>query len=126
MEKKSNMQSLQQVMQQASNLTLHEKQELLEFLNHQIGKDHQFKNLLNRSGEKAENITERELSQLRIEWMKSHREEYANRYVILDGVQFVGAAETFKEADQLAKSQGITRPFITHLSSIHDTPFGGW
>lgn len=120
------MQNLQQVMQQASNLTRDEKQELLEFLNNQISKDHQFENSLDRVNKISMPLTERELSQQRIEWMKTHREEYANRYVILDGIQFIGDAKTFKEADQLAKSQGITRPFITHLSSIYDVPFGGW
>jgi hypothetical protein len=120
------MQNLQQVKIQASNLTLNEKQELVEFLSNQISKDHDFENSSNGTSYNSTKITERELSQQRIEWMKTHREEFANRYIILDGIQFIGDAKTFKEANELAKTLGIAYPFITHLASINDTPFGGW
>jgi Family of unknown function (DUF5678) len=59
-------------------------------------------------------------------WLKGRREEYAGQYVALDGDRLVGAGATIREAHEQARRQGIERPFLTHISSVYDAPFGGW
>ena len=59
-------------------------------------------------------------------WLKAHREEYAGRYVALDGDRLVGSGATIREAHDMARRSGIEHPFLTHISSANDAPFGGW
>jgi hypothetical protein len=59
-------------------------------------------------------------------WLRAHREEYAGLYVALDGDRLVGKGATIREAHDQAKRQGIAHPFLTHISSASDAPFGGW
>jgi hypothetical protein len=59
-------------------------------------------------------------------WLKAHREEYAGKYVALDGDRLVGAGATIREAHEQARRQGVEHPFLTHISSVNDAPFGGW
>lgn len=59
-------------------------------------------------------------------WLKAHREEYAGRYVALDGERLVGSGATMREAHEQARQQGVEHPFLTHVSSVNDAPFGGW
>jgi hypothetical protein len=59
-------------------------------------------------------------------WLKAYREEYAGKYVPLDGNRLVGADATIREAHEQAPRQEVERPFIAHISSANDAPFGGW
>jgi hypothetical protein len=59
-------------------------------------------------------------------WLKTHREEYAGQYVALDGDRLVGNGATIREAHDQARGQGVAHPFLTHISSASDAPFGGW
>jgi predicted membrane GTPase involved in stress response len=59
-------------------------------------------------------------------WLKAHREEFAGQYVALDGDRLVGVGATIREAHEQARLQGVESPFITHISSVNDAPFGGW
>ncbi|MEW6207019.1 MAG: DUF5678 domain-containing protein [Acidobacteriota bacterium] len=59
-------------------------------------------------------------------WLKAHREEYAGQYVALDGDRLVGSGATIREAHQQAREQGVEHPFLVHVSSANDAPFGGW
>lgn len=59
-------------------------------------------------------------------WLKAHREEFAGKYVALDGERLVGSGPSIREAREEARRQGIDRPFLVHVSSEHDAPFGGW
>lgn len=59
-------------------------------------------------------------------WLKAHREEYAGQYVALDGERLVGSGATLREAQEQARRQGVEHPFLTHISSAGDAPFGGW
>ena len=59
-------------------------------------------------------------------WLKAHREEYAGQYVALDGERLVGSGATLREAHEQARQQGVANPFLTHVSSVNDAPFGGW
>jgi len=33
---------------------------------------------------------------------------------------------TIREAHEQARQHGVERPFLTHISSVKDAPFGGW
>ena len=59
-------------------------------------------------------------------WLKAHREEFAGLYVALNGDRLVGKGATIREAHDQAKRLGIAHPFLTHISSGGDAPFGGW
>lgn len=59
-------------------------------------------------------------------WLKAHREEYAGQYVALDGDRLVGNAATIREAREQARQHGVEHPFLTHISSANEAPFGGW
>jgi len=59
-------------------------------------------------------------------WLKAHREEYSGQYVALDGDRLVGSGETLREANEQAQRQGVTQPFLVHISSEQSAPFGGW
>lgn len=59
-------------------------------------------------------------------WLKEHREQYAGQYVALDGDRLVGCGPTIRDAHKQAREQGIENPFLVHVSSANDAPFGGW
>lgn len=59
-------------------------------------------------------------------WLKAHREEYAGKYVALDGDRLVGSGSNIREADEQARREGVDRPFLVHVSSENDALFGGW
>jgi hypothetical protein len=61
-----------------------------------------------------------------MDWLKAHREEYAGQYVALDGDRLIGVGATIREAHEQARRHGVERPFLTHISSVNDAPFGGW
>ncbi|HEY6333545.1 MAG TPA: hypothetical protein VI756_29765 [Blastocatellia bacterium] len=44
----------------------------------------------------------------------------------LDGDRLVGSGETIREAQEQARRGGIDHPFLAHMSSATDAPFGGW
>jgi hypothetical protein len=33
---------------------------------------------------------------------------------------------TIREAHEQSRRHGVERPFLTHISSVNDAPFGGW
>jgi hypothetical protein len=67
-----------------------------------------------------------QIRQERLEWLKSHREEYAGQYVALDGVVLVGHGGTIREAHEQASQNGVDNPFLVRLTSESDGLFAGW
>lgn len=102
--------------EQLAQLTPSQKQEMARFLSEQIESE--------RSGSaQRPDALKREQHMV---WLKAHREEYAGQYVALDGDILVGCGATMREARQQAREQGIEHPFLVHVSSVNDAPFGGW
>jgi hypothetical protein len=62
----------------------------------------------------------------RLEWLKSHREEYAGQYVALAGDVLVGHGPTIREAHEQAKQKGVENPFLVRLTSESEVLFAGW
>ncbi|HLF85308.1 MAG TPA: DUF5678 domain-containing protein [Blastocatellia bacterium] len=58
--------------------------------------------------------------------LKAHREEYAGKYVALDGDRLVGCGSSIREAHEQARQSGFEQAFLVHVSSVNDAPFGGW
>jgi len=108
--------------EQLAGLTPQEKLELAKFLEEEA-----VAGLSGRASEPRTNQSATDAIRAQhMAWLKAHREEYAGRYVALDGDRLAGADATIREAHDQARQQGVERPFLTHISSAADAPFGGW
>jgi hypothetical protein len=108
--------------EQLAALTPQEKLELAKFLEAQATADLSGSApVLPANGEVAAQKRAQHLA-----WLKAHREEYAGQYVALDGDRLVGNGATIREAREQARQHGVEHPFLTHVSSASDAPFGGW
>src|SRR6266478_2964998 len=56
------------------------------------------------------------LRKLRMEWLKSHREEYGGQYVALDGDQLLAVGANYRVAREKALAAGKPNAFVTYLS----------
>ena len=114
---------LDRLKEQLAPLSPREKLELARFLTEQAKLDQ-------AAAEQGEADTDQTAAAVkraqRMAWLKAHREEYAGQYVALDGDRLVGAGATIREAHEQARQQGVEHPFLTHISSVNDAPFGGW
>src|SRR5262245_55881126 len=108
--------------EQLAPLSPREKLELAQFLTEQARLDQAAKQSEADADQKAAAVKRAQ----HMAWLKAHREEYAGQYVALDGDRMVGAGATIREAHEQARRQGVERPFLTHISSVNDAPFGGW
>ncbi|HKF56785.1 MAG TPA: DUF5678 domain-containing protein [Blastocatellia bacterium] len=107
--------------EQLARLTPREKLEVARFLEEDAARD-----LSPRGAEPCSEPVNDQKRARRLAWLKAHREEYAGRYVALDGDRLVGSGATIREAHDEAISRGVAHPFLTHISSASDAPFGGW
>ncbi|MGH9929452.1 MAG: DUF5678 domain-containing protein [Pyrinomonadaceae bacterium] len=73
-----------------------------------------------------DNTGDEQIRQRRMEWLKSHREEYGGQYVALDGDVLVGHGATIGEAHQQAKGKGVENPFLVRLTSENEILSAGW
>jgi hypothetical protein len=64
--------------------------------------------------------------QQHMEWLKTHREEYAGQFVALDGNNLVGAGKTFREATEQAKQKAVRHALVVRVISEKEVLFGGW
>lgn len=71
-------------------------------------------------------FSDEDMRQRRLQWLKSHREEYAGRYVALHGDVLVGHGRTIREAHDQAEKNGVMRPFLVRVSSETEILFAGW
>lgn len=68
-----------------------------------------------------------EIRQLRMEWLKSHREEHGGQYVALDGDQLLAVGPNFRIAREKALAAGKQNAFVTYLSKPDEiAEMGGW
>jgi hypothetical protein len=79
-----------------------------------------------RTGPTCSHQDDEHMRQERLQWLKSHREEYAGQYVALDGVVLVGHGRTIREAHEQARQNGVENPFLMRLTSESDVLFAGW
>jgi hypothetical protein len=63
----------------------------------------------------------------RMEWLKSHREEYGGQYIALDGDQLLAVGPTYRVTREKALAAGKTNAFVTYLSKADEiAEMGGW
>jgi regulator of replication initiation timing len=68
-----------------------------------------------------------EIRQLRMDWLKTHREEYGGQYVALDGDQLLAVGPNYRIAKEKALAVGNPNAFVTYLSKPHEiAEMGGW
>lgn len=67
------------------------------------------------------------IRQLRMEWLKSHREELGGQYVALDGDQLLAVGSNYRVAREKALAAGKPNAFVTYLSKGDEVAeMGGW
>lgn len=109
--------------EQLAALTPQEKLELARFLTDQARLDVPAPNSETDSTDHGSSANERAQH---LAWLIAHREQYAGQYVALDGDRLAGSGATLREAHEQAQRQGVAQPFLVHVSSEQDAPFGGW
>ena len=63
----------------------------------------------------------------RLEWLKSHRDEYGGQYVALDRDTLVAVGPNYRSARQKAVAAGKPDAFVTYLSKSDEVAqMGGW
>ena|SRR5258708_513763 len=68
-----------------------------------------------------------QVRQRRMEWLKSHREEYGGQYVALDDDQFLAVGPNYRVAREKALAAGKPNAFVTYLSKADEiAEMGGW
>ena len=110
---------------QLASLTAQEKIELAKFLTEQIHSSPSSE-ALRTAAINADPSTAALKRAQHLAWLKAHREEYAGKYVALDGDRLVGSGSSIREAHEQARRGGVDHPFLVHVSSVNDAPFGGW
>ena len=97
--------SLTEILEQAWNLPAAQQRQIVEVLQNNLRRQ--------TTGSNADAETRRK----RLEWLKANREEYAGKYVALDGDRLVGHAATIREAREQAQEKGVENPFLVRLES---------
>lgn len=70
---------------------------------------------------------EDEMRKRRVEWVKSHREEYGGPYVALDGDQLIAVGRSYPVAREKAVAAGKPNAFVTYLPKPDEIgEMGGW
>ncbi|HEX7774692.1 MAG TPA: DUF5678 domain-containing protein [Pyrinomonadaceae bacterium] len=115
------MARLEQIIDEARALSHAEKQKLREALDAELA----------QSQPKAQhlpnvNADDNAVRERRLDWLKTHREEYAGQYVALVGDTLVGHGRTMREANEQARKNGAKDPFLVHLTSESEVLFAGW
>ncbi len=110
------IETLTQLKQQIVSLDKESKKDLAEFLSNELSQELDSE-IIQTSDEER---------RIQIDWLKKNREKYAGKYVALSKDKLVGVGKTLREANEKAKENGISKPFVTLVYSENDVPFGGW
>jgi len=117
------MATLEQLINEARSLSTAEKRKLRQILDLEL--EHTAKANEPAQPTHSENGDDG-ARERRLEWLKSHREEYAGQYVALSGDTLVGHGPTIREAHEQAKQRGVENPFLVRLTSESEVLFAGW
>ncbi len=120
------MTNLQELMQQASRLTIDEKRALGKFLLEQAGQDANSGQTKNeepngKAFERPDMVREREHR-----WLTEHWKEYLDQYVCLEGEQLISYGPDGRKVFAEAKAAGIRVPFMVRVEDPTIPQMGGW
>lgn len=107
-----------EIKQQAVLLTPSEQLALADFLTENAKRDF--------SEEPSENGNIDKLRRREQKWIEENRTEYAGQWIALDGDRLLSYGADGRKVYAEAKSQGVKVPFVVHLESLNEMPFGGW
>jgi hypothetical protein len=117
------MATLEQIIDEARSLSPAEKRKLRQVLDLELEQvKAQDRAQPTHSGNGDDETRER-----RLEWLKSHREEYGGQYVALDGDKLIAVGSNYRVAREKALAAGKTNAFVTYLSKPDEiAEMGGW
>ena len=117
------MATLEQIINEARALSPAEKQKLRQALDREL---EQVKERERIQPAHSDNGDE-QMRQRRMEWLKSHREEYGGQYVALDGDQLLAVGPSYRIAREKALAAGKADAFVTYLYKPDEvSEMGGW
>src|SRR6266853_948663 len=103
------MATLEQIIDEARSLSPAEKRKLRQIL------DLELEQVKAQDPAQATHSDD-ETREGRLEWLKSHREEYGGQYVALDGDRLIAVGPNYRVAREKALAAGKTHAFVTYLS----------
>lgn len=59
-------------------------------------------------------------------WLTEHANEFAKKWVALNGDTLIACGETSKEVYAAADAAAIERPFVVQVEDPNELPFAGW
>lgn len=117
------MATLEQIIDEARSLSPAEKRKLRQALDLELEQ----MNVQDRAQPTHTENGDDETRERRLEWLKSHREEYGGQYVALDGDRLVAVGPNYRVAREKARAAGKTNAFVTYLSKPDEmAEMGGW
>ena len=118
------MATLEQIIDEARLLSPAEKRKLRQILDLELEQV--------RSQDRTEPIQhsngdDNQTRERRLEWLKTHREEYGGQYVVLDGAKLLAVGANYRIAREKALAAGKPNAFVTYLSKPDEiAEMGGW
>jgi hypothetical protein len=120
---KGYMATLEQIIEKALTLSPADKEKLRQFLDLELEQVKARDRAQPTPGENGDDDTRAR----RLEWLKSHREEYGGQYVALDGAQLIAVGPNYPNAREKALAAGKPNAFVTYLPKPDEIgEMGGW
>lgn len=60
------------------------------------------------------------------EWLKAHRHEYIEQWIVLDGDRLIGAGDDPRPIVAQARAEGVKMPFVELIRDTSEPFMGGW
>ena len=118
------MARLEQIINEARLLSPSEKQQLRDELELELERDQVKDQILTTQNG---NRDDEQVRARRLEWLKTHREEYGGQYVALDRDMLLAVGPTFRAAREKALAAGKPGAFVTYLSKPDEiAEMGNW
>ena len=116
--------TLEEILREARKLTPEERRELAEALLEECERPAEGAGERDNGGGR---VTGSEVRRRRLEWLKTHRNEYGGQYVALDGTALVAAGRSYREAKEKALSADKPDVVVTYLPKPDEAAeWGGW
>ena len=117
------MATLEQIIDEARSLSPAEKRKLRQALDLELEQVE----AQDRAQQPHSDNGDDQTRALRLEWLKSHREEYGGQYVALDGNRLIAVGPNYRVAREKALAAGKPNAFVTYLSKAAEmAEMGGW
>jgi len=116
------MATLEQIIDEARSLSPAEKRKLRQILDLELEQVKAQDRAELKPRENADEMRHR-----RLDWLKSHREEYGGQYVALDGDRLIAVGSNYRVAREKAVADGKPNAFVTYLPKPDEIgEMGGW